>query len=325
MSGRVSSVLSRIGMDPAAVIVLGGCALLLIGGGIVFPSFLTATYLLQQLQIASFLGILAAGAMLVILLGQIDLSLPWTLTGAAIVTTTLGGADNAVLQTLAIPAGLGFGALVGLINGVMVARLRIPSMVWTLAMNAMLLGGAVFWTGGHKPRGLAPALTSTLALGHSAHVPNAFLTWIAVSALVVWLQQRTAFGHFLYAIGNNEKAVFLAGVRVSRVVIGAFVLAGLSSAFVGQLLAGYANQAYQGMGAPYLMPTVAAVVIGGTSILGGRGSYAGTFAGTLFITLLLSVLSVLQMPEAVRQILFGVIVLAMLVVDGLRRRERTRH
>jgi ribose transport system permease protein len=313
----------RFTVDAPTLIVLVGCVVLLLGGASVSPNFLTTTYLLQQLQIASFLGILAAGAMLVIVLGQIDLSLPWTITGAAIITTSLGGTDYALLQAVAIPAGLGFGALIGLINGIMVARLRIPSMVWTLAMNAMLLGGAVFWTGGHKPRGQVPRVTTSLALGHTLSVPNAFLTWLAVSAFALWLLRSTAFGRFLYAIGNNEKAVFLAGVRVSRVVIGAFVLAGLASAFVGELLAGYANQAYQGMGTPYLMPTVAAVVIGGTSILGGRGSYAGTFAGALFITLLLSVLSVLQMPEAVRQILFGAIILVMLVVDGLRRRRGT--
>lgn len=305
--------------DIAALIVLGGCAVLLAGGGSVFHSFLTPAYLLQQLQIASFLGILAAGAMLVILLGQIDLSVPWTLTGAAIITTTLAGMQEPAARMLAVPAGLAFGAAVGLVNGAVVARLRIPSMVWTLAMNAMLLGGAVFWTGGHKPRGRAPDLTTALALGRTLHVPNAFLTWLAVSAAIVFLLRRTVFGRYLYAIGNNERAVLLAGVRVERVIVGAFVLAGLLSALVGLLLAGYANQAYQGMGNPYLMPTIAAVVIGGTSILGGRGSYAGTFAGALFITLLLSVLSVLQLPEAVRQILFGAIILAMLVVDGLRR------
>lgn len=309
----------RRGLDAPAVIVLAGCVVLLLGGGSIFRGFLTPEYLLQQLQIASFLGILAAGAMLVILLGQIDLSVPWTLTGAAIVTTTLGGVEDATLRALAVPAGLAFGALVGLVNGVVVARLRIPSMVWTLAMNAMLLGGAVFWTGGHKPRGQAPELTTTLALGHTLRIPNAFLTWLAISAMVALLLRRTVFGRYLYAIGNNERAVLLAGARVGRVIIGAFVLAGLLSALAGLLLAGYANQAYQGMGNPYLMPTIAAVVIGGTSILGGRGSYAGTFAGALFITLLLSVLSVLQLPEAVRQMLFGLIIMAMLVLDGLRR------
>lgn len=307
------------GPDVSALIVLAGCAALLLGGASVFPTFLTPNYLLQQLQIAAFLGIIAAGSMLVILLGQIDLSVPWTITGAAIVMTTVAGLDDPAAQALAIPAGLGFGALVGLVNGVVVTQLRIPSMVWTLAMNAMLLGGAVFWTGGHKPKGDVPHLAISLALDHTGFVPNAFLMWLAVSAVVLGLLRGTVFGRYLFAIGYNERAVFLAGARVARVTVMAFVLAGLLAALAGLLLAGYANQAYQGMGNPYLMPAIAAVVIGGTSILGGRGSYAGTFAGALFITLLLSVLSVLQWPEAVRQIVFGGIILAMLVVDGLRR------
>ena len=124
----------RLKLDVPALIVLAGCAVLLFGGGLVFDTFLTPNYLLQQLQIASFLGIMAAGAMPVILLGQIDLSVPWTLTGAAILTTTVGGLEDPFWRALAIPAGLAFGALVGLINGFVVARLRIPSMVWTLAV-----------------------------------------------------------------------------------------------------------------------------------------------------------------------------------------------
>jgi ribose transport system permease protein len=320
MTTSSRAVRAWLGREAPALVVLAGSVILILSGSLFFPNFLTAGYLLQQLQIASFLGILAAGAMLVILMGQIDLSIPWTMTGAAILTTTLAGADSAWLRYTAIPAGLIFGAVVGLINGTVVARLRIPSMVWTLAMNAMLLGGAVFWTGGHKPRGDVPELTKVLALGQTLQIPNAFLVWLVVSAAMMAMLRFTVFGHYLYAIGNNEKAVFYAGVRVERVVIVAFVLAGLSSASAGLLLAGYANQAYQGMGTPYLMPTIAAVVIGGASILGGRGTYIGTFAGALFITLLLSVLSVMQMPEAVRQILFGAIIMAMLIVDGLRRR-----
>jgi ribose transport system permease protein len=321
MSATAKPWLPWRSLDAPAAIVLGGCIVLLLGGSLVFPSFLSPGYLLQQLQIASFLGILSAGAMPVILLGQIDLSVPWTLTGAAIVTTTVAGLEEPGWQWFAIPAGLCFGLLVGFVNGIIVARLRIPSMVWTLAMNAMLLGGAVFWTGGQKPRGVAPPLTTVLALGHTLGVPNAFFSWLVVSAVVVLVLRGTVFGRYLYAIGNNERAVFLAGARVGRVVVGAFMLAGLLSALAGLLLAGYANQAYQGMGNAYLMPTIAAVVIGGTSILGGRGTYAGTFAGALFITLLLSVLSVLQLPEALRQVCFGLIIMAMLVVDGLRRRR----
>jgi ribose transport system permease protein len=311
----------RLPIDPSVLFILAGCVIIIVVGGLFIGNFFTSAYILQQLQIASFLGILAAGAMLVILLGHIDLSFPWTLTGSAIIVTTIGGASSPWLQDLAIPLGLAFGLLIGLINGVVVAKLRIPSMVWTLAVNSMLLGIAIYYQGEHRPQGQAPELIKTLAVGSTLGVPNAFLLWLAVSAVVVWLILGTRFGRLLFAIGNNEKAVFLAGARPERTIILAFAIAGLLAGFVGILLAGYANQAYQGMGNPYLMPTIAAVVVGGTSILGGRGSYAGTFAGALFVTLLLSALSVIQISEAVRQIIFGALILGMLILDGLRRRD----
>lgn len=310
-------------IDISVVVILIGCALLLLGGSLFLGNFLTATYLLQQLQIASFLGILAAGAMLVILLGHIDLSFPWILTGAAIIVTTLGGASQPWLVHMAIPFGLAFGFAIGLLNGVVVAKLRIPSLVWTLAVNSMLLGIAIYYQGAHRPQGQAPDLVKALAVGTTLGIPNAFLLWLAVSAFVVFLLRGTTFGKMLYAIGNNEKAVFLAGARPERTTILAFALSGLLAGLVGVLLAGYANQAYQGMGNPYLMPTIAAVVIGGTSILGGRGNYAGTFVGAFFVTLLLSILSVIQMQEASRQIIFGALILLMLIIDSARTRRRT--
>jgi ribose transport system permease protein len=119
-------------------------------------------------------------------------------------------------------------------------------------------------------------------------------------------------------MGNSQKALFLAGARVRRVTIATFALAGGLTSFGGLLLVGYANQAYQGMGDAYLLPAITAVVIGGTSIQGGKGSYVGTFAGSLFITLLSSILSVLQMTEASRQIIFGAIILVMLLVHRTR-------
>lgn len=271
--------MKRLRLDLSVVIIVIGCVLLLIGGSLFIGNFLSSAYLLQQLQIASFLGILAAGAMLVILLGHIDLSFPWILTGSAIIVTTLGGVANPWIHHAAIPLGLALGLLIGLINGTVVAKLRIPSLVWTLAVNSMLFGISIYYQGAHRPQGQAPVLVKELAVGTTLGIPNAFLLWLAVSALVVFLLRGTTFGRLLFAIGNNEKAVFLVGARPDRATILAFTLSGLLSGLVGVLLAGYANQAYQGMGDPYLMPTIAAVVIGGTSILGGRGNYSGTFAG----------------------------------------------
>jgi len=286
------------------------------------PTFLTAGYLLQQLQIASFLGIIAAGATLVILLGHIDLSVPAAITAIAIVTTTIAGSQDSTLAALAIPIGLLTGALIGLINGIGVAVLRLPSMVWTLAMNSMLIGSVVFFTGGFKPRGLAPPLSITLSLERSFGIPNAFLFWLLVMAAMFYLLHRTVYGKYLIAMGNSEKAVYLSGIRVRLVTTLTFVAAGIFTAIGAILLAGYANQAYQGMGDPYMLPVITAVVIGGTSIMGGQGGYGGTIVGAIFITLLSSILSVLQMPEAFRQIVFGAIILAMLLIRGYKRSFR---
>ena len=151
-----------------------GVVLLILAGSAFFPQILGVGYLTQQLQIAAFLGLLATGATIVILLGHIDLSVPWVLTGAAILSTALVGSGNAVLGALAVPAALLFGALIGVVNGVGVAILRIPSMVWTLAVNSMLLGLAVLNTGGFNPKGEASPLMVDMASGRVLGMPLVF-------------------------------------------------------------------------------------------------------------------------------------------------------
>lgn len=297
-----------------------GTVLLILGGSYFFPQILGVDYLSQQLQIAAFLGLLALGATLVILLGHIDLSVPWILGGAAIISTSMAGSGNPLLITAAIPAALIFGALIGIINGVGVAILRIPSMVWTLAVNSMLLGVAVLNTGGFNPKGEASATMTWMATGDLVGLPVAFLVWMAVTGAMALLLKRSGFGRYLSAIGYNEKATFLSGVSTPSVIFAAFAIAGVCSALGGVMLAGYANQAYQSMGDPFLLPTIAAVVIGGTSILGGRGSLIGTVGGVLFITLLTSILSVMQISDAWRNIIFGVIIIAMLLLQTLRKK-----
>lgn len=309
---RCTNLVDRIGVS--VVLLTAACVALILGGAIIYPGFLNPGYILQQLQIASFLGVIATGAMLVILLGEIDLSIPWTITGTAIVVTSLAGSHDGLLAGLAIPLGLTVGALVGFVNGVGVAVFRVPGMVWTLAVNAMLLGATVFYTGGFKPQGAVPWLATYAAVGRTLGIPNAFLLWLALGAITLWLLHRTIYGRYLYAMGNSQRALFLAGARVRTVTVCTFVLAGTLSSLGAILLTGYTNQAYQGMGDPYLMPVIATVVVGGTSIQGGSGTYPGTFVGAVFITLLSSILAVMQMPDAARQIIFGAIILAMLLV-----------
>jgi len=320
ISSRKSS--RWLNRDRVSVLMIAlACVVLLLGGSLLYPGFLMPAYILQQLQIAAFLGIIATGAMLVILLGEIDLSVPWTITGTAIVVITVSGNPDPFVASLAIPLGLCLGAGVGLLNGIGVAVFRVPAMVWTLAVNAMLLGAAVFYTGSSRPNGEVPWLATQAAIGRTFGIPNAFLVWLAVAVLMVWVLKRTVYGNYVYALGNSRRAVFLAGARVRLVTVATFVLAGLFSSFGAILLLGYTNQAYQGMGDPYLMPVISAVVIGGTSIQGGRGNYVGTFAGAIFITLLSSILSVMQMPAAAREIVFGAIILLMLLVHSLSGRK----
>lgn len=272
-------------------------------------TLLSPTYLLQQLQVGAFLGIVAAGMMLVILLGHIDLSVPWTIAAAAMMATTIGG-------PMAIPVGLTVGLLVGALNGFGVAYLRIPSMIFTLGVNAVLRGLMVAHTGGFAPQTAATPLMQYLAVNKIAGVPVALLVWVVVSVAIVLLLTRSFFGRYIYAVGNREAAAYLAGVPSRKVIIIAFSLCGMLSGLAGTLLAGYSTKAYQGMGDAYLLPAIAAVVIGGTHILGGRGRYTGTLIGVILIVLLNSVLSIMQMPESGRQIIYGSVIILMLLVYG---------
>jgi ribose transport system permease protein len=205
--------------------------------------------------------------------------------------------------------------MIGAISGLGVAIFRIPAMVWTLAMNAMLLGLTVFYTGGFKPHGAPPTLAVMIARDRFAGVPNAFLLWLVIGGALLFMLKRTVFGSYIYAFGQSQRALFMAGASIERIIVAVFALAGVLSSLGGLLLVGYANQAYQGMGDAYLMPVIAAVVLGGASILGGSGSYIGTFVGAIFITLLSSILSLMQVSDAVRQIVFGGIILIMLLIN----------
>lgn len=314
INGRLPKLIRRA--DPAVVTAFGCILLLLLLGSLYSSNFLSPDYLLQQLKVASFLGVIAAGMMLVILLGHIDLSIPWVMTAGAMMACAAAGYGS-VGAALAIPFGVLCGVAFGLVNGVGVAYLRIPSMIVTLATNVVAQGLMVVYTGGFSPQDSAPPAVRWLATGFIVPgVPNAVLVWLAVSGAMVFLLTRTSLGRTIYGIGNSERAAYLSGVSTRRVVMIAFAVCGGLSAFGGILLAGYASKAAQAMGDAYLLPSIAAVVLGGTSILGGRGSYLGTVAGVILITLLQSILSVMQMPEAGRQIIYGVVIVAMLLLYG---------
>jgi len=312
----MAAVLSRLKADDYPILIASGFILVILAAGTAYTlstlgtaPLLTPNYLLTQLQTGAFLGIVACGMMTVILLGHIDLSVPWTMTAAAMMATTIGGPG-------AIPTGLAIGLVVGLVNGFGVAYLRIPSMIFTLGVDSVMRGLMVAHTGGFAPQDTATDLMRYLAADKILGVPVAVFVWAAVSIVIAAILSRTAFGKAIYATGNREGAAYLSGIKTRWVIVGAFVISGLCAASAGMLLAGYSNKAYQGMGNAYLLPAIAAVVIGGTNILGGRGRFIGTLVGVILIVLLNSVLSIAQMPEAGRQIIYGAVIIVMLLVYG---------
>lgn len=307
-------------------IVYAWCAavLLFVIGNLVRPGFASAASIQAVLVVASFVGMVAAGQFFVILIGGIDLSVPWVLNAAAIlmVTSSLGQDDRAALGLVLT---LGMGALAGAANGLGVAVFGIPAVVMTLAMNGVMEGLTLGLSGGltcASCAAYAPPVVQAAIHRQVLGVPAVLFLWLFVAVAVSFLLSLTRFGRSTYAIGNNARASFLAGVHVTAGTVVLYALSGLFSALAGIMLVGFGGQASLGMGDPYLFQSIAAVVIGGVYILGGRGHYVGVVAGSISLVALVSVLMAMNMPEYGRSIIYGVIILVLLLLYGRETEER---
>jgi ribose transport system permease protein len=271
--------------------------------------FLSWNTLRLQLVQATFIGVIAIGETFAILIGQIDLSVPWTITLSAILATNFAVQFDSQWVAFAVVVGVGVG--VGLLNTLGVFVLRVHSLIWTLSVNLLLQGVALIYTNAVAPTTRIPPVASFLALGNIGPLPTGFVLWACCAVLAIGALRLLPFGRCVYAIGTRPAAALLSGVRLGRIYVIVFVLSGLCSALVGLLLAGYSSQAYLGMGNDYLMPPVAAVVIGGTPLTGGVGGYVGSIAGALIVVLLQAMLITLNVSEGARQMVFGALLLAL--------------
>ncbi len=261
--------------------------------------------------LGSFLAILALGQGTVILTGGLDLSLPWTIGCCGILCAgLLKGSDAALIY--ALPATFAFGAFVGLLNGLGIVAIGLSPIVMTLAMNGILQGVALLYSGGTPDGFASPGLRWFMTAEVAGITPVVFLMVFFVVGAVILLG-KTAFGRRVYAIGNGVRAAELSGVPVKSTIVKVYVLSGLCAALVGCLLAGFSGQGSLGMGDEYLLPSIAVVVVGGTLITGGRGSYIGMLGGVLLLTALQTLLAGTTLPYATRAILYGVVVLFAVV------------
>ena len=267
------------------------------------------------LTLSTFLAVLGLGQGIVILTGGIDMSVPWGMATAGIMLTSLSGGFDAPLVWV-IPAILLFGAALGAANGVGVAVLGVSPLVMTLAMNVVVRGLTLVAING-TPGGLTPPAVTYFMSGRIlGWMPPVFVLVAALYAGFILVLRRTPYGRHLYAVGTNAQVAHFSGVRVPWILISAYVISGIMSAIAGTMLTGYSTLAFVNMGDPYLLPSIAAVVVGGAAITGGRGTPVGTLGGAIMLTLLGTLLTALVLPAAVRNIAFGCVILAAVLATS---------
>jgi ribose transport system permease protein len=289
---------------------------LAIFGELVAGGFLSASHIDQLLIEASFIAFVALGQLFVIMSGGIDLSIPWVLNGAAVLLTIwANGSDGKTLWLF--PVLLAGGALVGLLNGVGVMFLRIPPIIMTLGMSSMVEGALLLYTNGGSGSN-APSGVVYVATHRWGPVPVVAVVWLAVLMVATVVLSATPFGRRLYATGLNRRVAEFSGVNVRWVTVSVYVISGVAAALAGLVLSGYVGESYLGMGDPYLFESVAAVAIGGASVLGGTGNYVGTTAGALVLALLAAILPVLGFSQATLEIVYGLVILGAVSLSSLR-------
>jgi ribose transport system permease protein len=232
----------------------------------------------------------------------------------------MNGQNAAIPLALLMAAGVPF--LVGLVNGLGVTFMRIPPLVMTLGMTAVLQGGLVVYSQGVPSGQAAPALADFINRPLFLGIPGVLFVWVLI-ALVMWfILRRTAFGHAVHAMGTNERAATLVGIPTARIRVLLYGLSGLFAGVTGLCVIGYTGSSFISVGDQYVLPSVIAVVIGGTSLAGGIGGYWGTMAGAIALTLLQSVLITLNMDFWARQMVFGFTLLLLMLLYGRQKQLR---
>ncbi len=284
--------------------------LLVVGLEVVKPGTVNTNWLATTLRAAVPLAILAACQTLAMLTGGIDLSVGAVASMAAFLMVTQATGQGAVV---AIVVAFVAATIAGVVNGIGIGVFKVHPLIMTLGMSLVVLGlMSVYQLLMVQSGILIPDAIEWLGSGISlGFVPNSLVVFVPVAILIVVGLRRSGYGRLLFAVGDNPIAARLAGTRVWQVLLALYILSAVLAAVAGILMAGLLNNATVSLAEQSVLPSVAAAVIGGTSIMGGRGGYSGTIVGALILTVLTTLLTVLEMPEAVRQVLFGAIIVAV--------------
>jgi len=287
-------------------------AIIVVVTGIGNPRFLSIGNLLNILFQVSTLGIVATGQTMLLIAGGLDLSVGATLSVAGLATAIAIFASGSV--PLGVVAGLGAGALIGAVNGLLVATNRATPFIITLGTMTFLQGIAILISGGSPVNG-AGALFEVFGLGSTLGVPNPFYVFAAAFAAVFFVLRRTMLGRYAFAVGGNEEAARLSGVPIRRIKIGLYALNGLIVGVAAVVLTGILDSALPNMGAGYELRAIAAVVIGGTPLIGGRGTVLGTLGGVLLLGLVSNSMNLIGVGANYQSAVLGLIITAAVLLQ----------
>ncbi|NHQ80358.1 ribose ABC transporter permease [Chromobacterium vaccinii] len=307
MTPQQKANLQRLGPFIALVLVA-------IGLSVMSPDFLTVNNLLNVMRQVSINALIAFGMTLVILLGGIDLSVGSILALSSVLTATLlqAGVDPMLATLLGILAG----AAMGLFNGLVISKGKVAPFIATLATMTILRGLALVFSNGSPITGFDSELFSMLGGGYVAGLVPVPVVWMLILFAGFWfLLKKTVFGRHLYATGGNEEAARLSGVKVDRVKLWVYTASGAMSAMAGVVLTSRLNSAQPTAGTGYELDAIAAVVLGGTSLSGGRGWIFGTLIGALLIGVLNNGLNLLGVSSFYQQVIKGAVILLAVLLD----------
>jgi ribose transport system permease protein len=297
-----------------SLVAYGVVALLWVGASLLIRGFGVYAHLRYIVELAAVIGLVGVGQTIAVIGGGIDLSVSAVITVTAIVLPLVSfDADRSGLG--AIGLSLMVAAGIGAVNGLGIGYLGLPPLIMTLAMATILQGLLVLIAGG-SAISVSNATLDWLGSAHVLTISVSILMWLLVAAVCLFWLHGTRSGSLIFAIGTNPVVSKLSGVPIRRLTLATYVISGFCAGLAGLLLLSMNGQGYVGIGDPYLLSSIAAVVLGGTSILGGRGSYLGTIAGAVLLVTMTALITVVNASEGWRSVILGCLILGMLPLSG---------
>ena len=298
-------------------------AILFIGGEIAVGNFLSLSQVLLTVRMAAMIALFALCQMIVMSSGGdgLDLSIGFNATLTAVLTASIMDGSNGNLP-LAILVAVVLGAGIGTANGLLSAYMKLPPLIVTLAMGTILQGIINVYTAGHNITGRPSPILSTLAAGTTGIFPNIVFLLTVVLVIVVIVMTKTSVGRKIFGVGANETAAYLSGINVRATRLKSFIFSGIWASCMGLILLGNMGIAFKDMGSNFIMPSIAAAVVGGVAMGGGEGNYLGVVLGSVFLQALTNLLVALGWGDAGKWLGFGIVLFAMLLFYSREKRSK---